>query len=97
MPNTKQAKKRVRITAKRTARNRQVKSMVKTAIRRFTDTLAEENFDANTAMEKLRLAAKNLDKAVSKGVIHKNAAARKKSRLAKRLNEALAQRAAAAE
>jgi len=97
LPNTKQAKKRVRITAKRTARNRQVKSMVKTAIRRFTDTLAEENFDANTAMEKLRLAAKNLDKAVSKGVIHKNAAARKKSRLAKRLNEALAQRAAAAE
>ncbi|NLZ92686.1 MAG: 30S ribosomal protein S20 [Firmicutes bacterium] len=93
MPNTKQAIKRMRITAKRTARNRQVKSMVKTAIRRFTDTLAQENFDE--AAVNLRQAAKTLDKAVSKGVVHKNAAARKKSRLAKRLNKALAQQAAA--
>lgn len=93
MPNTKQAEKRMRVTAKRTARNRQVKSKVKTAIRQFTDTLAQESLDK--AAGKMQAAAKSLDKAVSKGVVHKNAAARKKSRLAKRLNKALAQQAAA--
>ncbi|HHU29451.1 MAG TPA: 30S ribosomal protein S20 [Firmicutes bacterium] len=89
MANTRQAKKRIRITAKRTLRNRQVKSMVKTAVRRFNDTLAQE--DLESAGEKLRLAVKMLDKAVSKGVLHKNAASRKKSRLARRYNDTLAQ------
>lgn len=89
MPNTKQALKRMRVTAKRTARNRQVKSTVKTAVRRFSDTLAKGSLDA--AGDTLRAAVKTIDKAASKGVVHKNAAARKKSRLAKRLNKALAQ------
>ncbi len=95
MPNTKQAAKRMRITAKRTARNRAVKSRVKTAIRRFSDTLAQGDF--TVAEDKLRNAMKIIDKAVSKGVLHKNAAARKKSRLAKRFNKALAATEAAAE
>lgn len=85
MPNTKQALKRMRVTAKRTARNRQVKSKVKTAVRRFNDTLAQG--DLQSAGDKLVMATKVIDKAAAKGVIHKNAAARKKSRLAKRLNK----------
>ncbi|NLM45204.1 MAG: 30S ribosomal protein S20 [Firmicutes bacterium] len=95
MPNTKQAAKRMRITAKRTARNRAVKSRVKTAIRRFSDTLAQGDF--TVAEDKLRNAMKIIDKAVSKGVLHKNAAARKKSRLAKRFNKTLTATQAAAE
>jgi small subunit ribosomal protein S20 len=87
MPNTKQALKRMRVTAKRTARNRHVKSTVKTALRRYSDTLAQG--DLESARDKLQVAVKTIDKATSKGVVHKNAAARKKSRLAKRLNKAL--------
>lgn len=89
MPNTKQALKRMRVTAKRTARNRHVKSTVKTVVRRFSDTLAKGNLDI--ARDTLQSVVKTVDKAVSKGVVHKNAAARKKSRLAKRLNKALIQ------
>ncbi len=95
MPNTKQAAKRMRITAKRTARNRAVKSRVKTAIRRFSDTLAQGDY--SLAEDKLRSALRIIDKAASKGVLHKNAAARKKSRLAKRFNKALTAMQAAAE
>lgn len=88
MPNTKQALKRMKVTAKRTARNRRVKSMVKTAVRRFNDTLVQGDLEA--ARERLVVATKVIDKAAAKGVIHKNAAARKKSRLAKRLNKIVA-------
>jgi small subunit ribosomal protein S20 len=86
MPNTRQAEKRMRITARRTARNRHVKSTVKTAVRRFSDTLAQGDLEA--AGDKLRSAVRTVDKAVSKGVVHKNAAARRKSRLTKSLNKA---------
>ncbi|MCL5982251.1 MAG: 30S ribosomal protein S20 [Firmicutes bacterium] len=85
MPNTKQALKRIRVTEKRTARNRHVKSTIKTALRRFSETLAQGNLEL--AGDKFRNAVKVVDKAASKGVVHKNAAARKKSRLAKRLNK----------
>ncbi|HZK24159.1 MAG TPA: 30S ribosomal protein S20 [Oscillospiraceae bacterium] len=95
MPNSKQAGKRMRVTAKRTARNRYVKSTVKTSVRGFRDTLAEGNLDQ--AGDKLQAAVKTLDKAVSKGVVHKNAAARKKSRMTKHLNKAAAAQQAAAE
>ncbi len=88
MPNTKQALKRIRVSAKRNARNRFVKSTVKTAVRRFSETLAQG--DLENAGNTLQSAVRSLDKAVSKGVVHKNAAARKKSRLAKRLNKATA-------
>ena len=89
MPNTKQAIKRMRVTAKKTARNRHVKSTVKTAVRQFSDTLAQGNLD--NAADKLKSATRVIDKAAGKGVVHKNAAARKKSRLTKRLNKAAAQ------
>ena len=89
MPNTKQALKRMKVTARRTARNRHVKSSVKTAVRRFSDTLGQGDLD--TARDKLQVAVKSIDKAASKGVVHKNVAARKKSRLAKRLNKVQAE------
>jgi len=75
--NTKSALKRIRTTAKRRLRNRTVKSSVRAAVRKFNDL---------TTAPALRTAMSALDKAVSKGVLHRNTAARKKSRLAQKLN-----------
>lgn len=85
MPNTRSAAKRMRVTAKRTERNRKVKSTVKTAIRRYEEALNTN--DAENAKTTLKRAQIAIDKAVTKGVWHKNKAARKKSRLAKRLKK----------
>ncbi len=85
MPNTKSAAKRIRITEKRTVRNRTVKSTVKTAIRRFEEALTANDQDG--AQQKLKKAQALIDKAVNKGVWHKNKAARKKSRLVKKLKK----------
>lgn len=78
MANTKSAIKRIRISAKRNLRNRMVKSSVRTAVRKFNDL---------STVESLRTAISTLDKAVRKGVLHKNTASRKKSRLTLRLNK----------
>ena len=88
MPNIKSAIKRVKVSEKKNQRNRMIKSATKTQVKKF-ETAAE----AGTAtVELLRAAQGAMDKAAIKGVIHKNAANRKKSRLAKRLNkEAAAQ------
>lgn len=86
MPNVKSAAKRVRVIQKRTQRNRMYKSMIRTAIRRFEEALANANREES--LLKLRRALSIIDKAASKGVIHKNKAARKKSRLAKKFNQA---------
>lgn len=80
MANIKSAKKRALIAVKRTERNRMVKSSLRTAVRRFTEAAQTEQ-----AAEKLSQAFKALDMAATKGVIHKNTAARKKARLAKKL------------
>lgn len=85
MPNIKSAAKRVEITIKRTLRNARIKSTVKTAIRKYEDALKTESKEL--AQTTLRKALVALDKAVTKGVLHKNAAARKKSRLTKRYNK----------
>jgi len=83
LPNTKSAEKRVRQIRKRTIRNKIVKAKVKKAIKNFNKALEnQENVE-----EALRLAVKTIDKAASKGVIHKNNAARKKSKLYKKYNE----------
>ncbi|SHJ94707.1 SSU ribosomal protein S20P [Anaerobranca californiensis DSM 14826] len=83
MPNIKSAKKRVKIIAKKTARNTAIKSYVKTMIKKYENAVAAGDKElAQTAFVK---AVKALDKAVSKGVLHKNTASRKKSRLAKKL------------
>lgn len=84
MANTKSAEKRIRYIAKRTARNTAIRSSVKTAIKRVKAAL--EAGDVELAREQYRKAASVIDKAVKKGVIHKNTAARKKSALAKKLN-----------
>ena len=83
MPNIKSAIKRVATTEKKRANNVTAKSAMRTAVKQAEAAIA--NNEAN-AKEVLVAASKKLDKAATKGLIHKNAAARKKSRLAKRLN-----------
>jgi small subunit ribosomal protein S20 len=78
------AKKRVRQNEKRRTTNRARKSQVKTQIKRFEAALSQG--DAVAASEQFRLVVKKLDKVASTSTIHKRTAARKKSRLAKRLN-----------
>lgn len=85
MANTRSAEKRLRQTRVRTLRNRIYKSRVKTAIRRFEEALAEG--DRERAAELLRKASAVIDKAAKKGVLHANAAARRKSRLYRLFNE----------
>ncbi|SHM05203.1 small subunit ribosomal protein S20 [Caldanaerovirga acetigignens] len=85
MPNTASAKKKLRQAKKRTLRNRLVKAKVKAAIKKFNEALQSQNVEnIKTA---LIGAVKALDKAAAKGVIHKNSAARKKSRLYKKLKQ----------
>ncbi|MGB9661537.1 MAG: 30S ribosomal protein S20 [Moorellaceae bacterium] len=88
MANTKSAKKRIELTRKRTLRNKSIKSMVKTAIKKFEIALAGGEMEK--AKEQLRQAIRTIDKAVTKGVLHPNTAARKKSRLQLRFNRAIA-------
>lgn len=81
MPNIKSAIKRVKVSEKKNLRNRMVKSAMKTSLRKFETAVAAGTADANL----LGATQGALDKAAAKGVIHKNAANRKKARLAKRL------------
>jgi len=85
MPNIKSAIKRVKQTSKRNAQNSAQKSALRTAIKTFETAVS--NKDVENAQTALLNATKKLDKAVTKGLIHKNAAARKKSRLTKKFNE----------
>lgn len=80
MANIKSAEKRARQTIKRTARNKSIKTRVKTA--RKAVTLAQASGDAKLIAEKLSLFAATADKAANAGVIHKNAANRLKQRAA---------------
>ncbi|MDR0424285.1 MAG: 30S ribosomal protein S20 [Clostridiales Family XIII bacterium] len=86
MANIKSAKKRIAVIAKKTARNRRVKSHLKAILKNFETALAESDLD--TAKEKLVLAEKRLRQAAAKGTIHKNAASRKVSRITRRFNKA---------
>ena len=85
MPNIKSAIKRVEVTRKRTVRNIRIKSALKTTIRRFEEAMSDA--DRDEAGLRLKKAIVAIDKAVTKGVLHKNAAARKKSRLARKFNK----------
>lgn len=82
MANIKSQKKRILTNEKARQRNKAVKSSLKTAVRRF-NTAAEAG-DAEQAATLARDASRKLDKAASKGVIHKNQAANRKSAIAKR-------------
>ena len=79
MPHTKSAKKRLRQSLERRAQNRATKSAVKTQIRKVREAVTAG--DIAKAETELRLAAKKLDRAGVKRVIHPNAASRTKSRL----------------
>ena len=83
MANIKSQKKRNITNAKRHERNKAVKAELKTRTKRVEATLGTDDND-----DAVKAAIKRIDSAASKGVIHKNAAARKKSRLTKALNEA---------
>ncbi len=87
MPNIKSAKKRVKVSEKKNLRNRVVKSGVRTAVKKFDAAVAA---DAASAAAVLSDTTSAIDKAAAKGVMHKNAANRKKARLAKRLDKATA-------
>ena len=82
MANIKSQIKRNKQNEKRHERNKAVKSSLKTAVRKFRE--AAEAGDKNKAVELGREAARKLDQAVSKGVIHKNQAANRKSSIAKK-------------
>jgi small subunit ribosomal protein S20 len=82
--NIKSAEKRARIAEKARLRNKAYKSAMKTRIKNF-EKLAVDG-DLEKAEVALKDASSYLDKLASKGIIHKNAAARKKSRLSKRIN-----------
>lgn len=84
MPNIKSAIKRVKVSEKNRAHNITIKSEMRTAIKRFETVVETSN--ATEAQEAFQFAVKKLDKAARKGLIHQNTAARKKSRLAKKLN-----------
>ncbi|MBQ1205768.1 MAG: 30S ribosomal protein S20 [Clostridia bacterium] len=84
MPNIKSAKKRVKVTETKTLQNKMFKSAMKTSIKKYKAAVAEGNKEL---AEKTYLEAVGMvDRAVSKGIIHKNNAARKKSQYTKLLN-----------
>lgn len=84
MANIKSAIKRIKTAEKNNVRNTSEKSAMRTAIKKVE--VAVSNNDGAAAKEALQLAIRKLDKAATKGLIHKNAAARHKSRLHKKVN-----------
>ena len=84
MANIKSAKKRILVTETKTARNKAIRSEVKTSIKKVEAAVAAK--DKAAAEASLLVAISEIDKATSKGVYHKNNAARKVSRLAKLVN-----------
>ena len=87
MPNIQSAKKRVKVSEKKNLRNRMVKSGVRTSVKKLDAVIAA---DPTNAQAQLSATVAAIDKAAAKGVMHKNAANRKKARLAKQLNKAAA-------
>ena len=83
MANINSQKKRILTNNKRHERNKAVKAEMRTRTKQATDSIGS---DANA--DDVRLAIKRIDSAAAKGIIHKNAAARKKSRLMKQVNSA---------
>jgi len=85
LANIKSAKKRIKVTARKTLRNKMIKSFTRTVIKRVI--AACEAHNRAEAQKSLVQAVAAIDKAASKGIFHKNNAARKKSRLAKMVNK----------
>lgn len=85
MPNIKSAKKRVKVNKTKAAANKARKSNLKTILKKADIAVTTSAADNEAA---IRVAIKRVDQACAKGLMHKNAAARKKSQLAKKLNAA---------
>jgi small subunit ribosomal protein S20 len=83
--NIKSAKKRIRVNARQHERNLRYRSRAKTMVNKAEDSI----FSDTPSEEAVREAIRTLDKAAVKGIIHKNNAARRKSRLMKKYNQAL--------
>ena len=84
MANIKSAKKRIKVTAAKTMRNKAVKTQLKTEIKKYNAAL--EAGDMEAAQATYRAAVKKIDQAAAYGIIHKNQAAHKKSQFTKKLN-----------
>ena len=82
MPNIKSAKKRVRVIAVKTARNKASRSALRTVIKKANAAIES----GENTTEAIRLAQKKIDQAVASGQMHRNTGARKKSALAKKAN-----------
>lgn len=85
MPNIKSAKKRVLVTESKTLRNQMIKSALKTYIKKF-EALVEAG-NREEAVKAFNLTVKKIDQAMAKGILKKNTAARRKSKLALMLNK----------
>ena len=90
MANTKSAIKRIRVAERNRLRNKAYKSAVKTLTKRYEEAVAQHDADpseenSKLVQEKMSAAYSKIDKAVKRGVMHRNTGARKKSRLAKAL------------
>lgn len=83
MPILHAAYKSIKVTKRRTARNLSVNSRLKTETKKFIELVSSKKLDE--AKEQLKKLFSEFDKATSKGIIHRNTASRKKSRLAKKL------------
>lgn len=88
MANTKSAKKSIKVNERRRLRNLSARSAVKTAFRKANEAVTGQK--GNEARLLVGAACSNIDSCVSKGIVHANTAARKKSRLALKLNKSLA-------
>lgn len=83
MPNIKSAKKRVKVIATKTMRNKMIKSALKTDLKKFDAAVADNSADKQELYTK---AVSAVDKAAVKGIVHRNKANRTKAQLAKKLN-----------
>jgi len=84
MPNIKSAIKRDALAKERNAKNRAAKTLLKTNLKKFEAAVAEG--DREAAATTYKVAVKTVDRAVTKGLIHKNNAAHKKSGMAQKIN-----------
>ena len=83
MPNIKSQKDRVRLTEKQTLRNKSTKSNLKTVVKKADASIAANSADKDASV---KVAISTIDKAATKGVLHKNTAARKISKLMRKAN-----------
>lgn len=84
MPNIKSAKKRVLVTQTKTLQNKMFRTQLKTDMKKYQAAVAAG--DVALAQETYKVAVKKIDQAAARGIIHKNAATRKKSQFTKALN-----------